>query len=173
LTGVAVKVTLVPEHIGFWDAATETLTGRLGFTVMLTVLEVAGLPDAQPSLDVRTQLTISPFTKVEVVKVLLFEPTLPPFSFHWYVGEEPPFVGVAVNVTSLPWQTGFAEGAIVIPTATIELTVIVTAFEVAGLPETQFALEVKTQVTTSLFTRDDVEKVLLFVPVLVPFNNHW
>ena len=35
---------------------------------------------------------------------MLFVPTLFPFSFHWYDGELPPLVGVAVNVTLVPVQ---------------------------------------------------------------------
>ena len=42
--GVAVKVTEVPAHTGFAEGATDTLTGSRGFTVMVTVLDVAGLP---------------------------------------------------------------------------------------------------------------------------------
>jgi hypothetical protein len=41
---------------------------------------------------------------------------------------------------------------IVIPTGRLGLTVMVTAFEVAGFPDTQVAFDVITQVTTSLFT---------------------
>ena len=60
-TGVAVKVTFVPEGTGFWDAAIETLTGMTGFTVIVTELEVAGFPDAHEKLEVRMQITTSPF----------------------------------------------------------------------------------------------------------------
>jgi hypothetical protein len=60
--GVAVNVTDVPEHTGFADAAIETLTGRFGFTVILTVFEVAGFPVGQVALDVRLQIIISLFT---------------------------------------------------------------------------------------------------------------
>ena len=35
-----------------------------------------------------------------------------PLTFHWYEGVVPPFVGVAVKVTDVPEQTGFAEGEI-------------------------------------------------------------
>jgi len=40
---VAVKVTGVPAHTGFADAATDTLTCFSGFTVRMMVFEVAGL----------------------------------------------------------------------------------------------------------------------------------
>ena len=48
------NVTDVPEHTGFAEAAIEILTGRLGFTVMVTVFEVAGLPVGQVALEVKT-----------------------------------------------------------------------------------------------------------------------
>jgi hypothetical protein len=75
---------------------------------------------------------------------------VPPF-FHWYAGVVPPLTGVAVNVTGVPEQTGFAEAAMETLTARFELTVIVTVLEVAGLPVVHIALEVRTQVITSAF----------------------
>ena len=61
--------------------------------------------------------------------------------------------GDAVKVTELPEQTGLAEEATVTLTGRFGLTVIVTAFDVAGLPVAQgAALDVKIQVITSLFT---------------------
>ncbi len=62
MVGVAVNVTDVPEHTGFADAAIETLTGRFGFTVILIVFEVAGLPVGQVAFEVRTQETASILT---------------------------------------------------------------------------------------------------------------
>jgi hypothetical protein len=59
---VAVNVTDVPEQTGFAEAAMEMLTGILGFTVMVTALEVAGLPVVQVAFEVKTQVTISLFT---------------------------------------------------------------------------------------------------------------
>ena len=52
LTGTAVKVTTEEAQTGLADAPAETLTGRFGFTVMVTIFEVAGLPDLQVRLDV-------------------------------------------------------------------------------------------------------------------------
>jgi hypothetical protein len=74
--------------------------------------EVAGLFEAQPMFEVRTQVITSPLLSDASVYVVDEVPTLIPFFFHWYVGEEPPFVGTAVNVTLVPAQiepTGFAE----------------------------------------------------------------
>ena len=38
--------------MGFAEGAIETLTGKTGLTFMVTVLEVAGLPDMQDKFDV-------------------------------------------------------------------------------------------------------------------------
>ena len=55
------KVTEVDGQTGFADAVIDTLTGRFGLTVMVTILEVAGLPVAQVAFEVRTQVTASLF----------------------------------------------------------------------------------------------------------------
>ncbi len=78
-------------------------------------------------------------------------PTFTPFTCHWYAGVVPPLVGVAVYVTEVPEQTGFAEGAMDTLTGNVVLTVIVTVLDVAGLPVAQDAFDVRTQVTASLF----------------------
>ena len=56
---------------------------------------------------------------------------------------------------------------------TVGVITIVIALDVAGLPFTQLALEVITQVTASLFTSEVELKTLLFVPAFVPFTFHW
>ena len=61
MVGVAVNVTEVPAQTGLAEAAIDTLTGSSGFTVMVTVLEVAGLPVGQVALEVRVQVTRSLF----------------------------------------------------------------------------------------------------------------
>jgi hypothetical protein len=170
--GVAVKVTLVPEQIVVAEAAILTLTGRLGFTVMVTVLEVAGLPVAQVAFEVITQVTVLPFARAVLVYVELLVPTLEPLSFHWYTGVVPPLVGVAVKVTLVPEQIVVAEAAILTLAGKFGFTVIVTVLEVAGLPVAQVALDVSTQVTTSLFTNEPLLYVALFEPTLLPFTFH-
>ncbi len=62
LTGSGVKVTEVPSQILLAEGEIETLTGDKGFTVMITVLEVAGLPVLQGRLEVMTTYTWSPLT---------------------------------------------------------------------------------------------------------------
>ena len=59
MVGVVVNVTVVPARTGFADGETETLTGRSGFAVIVTVLDVAGLLLAQEILEVRTHFTRS------------------------------------------------------------------------------------------------------------------
>jgi hypothetical protein len=81
LTGVAVNVTVVPWHTGFADAPIETLTGRFELTVIVIVLDVAGLPVAHVAFDVSTQLITSLFAGVYVY-VLMLVPTFPPLTFH-------------------------------------------------------------------------------------------
>ena len=58
-TGEAVNVTEVPAQTGFAEGVTDTLTASSGFTFMVTVFEVAGLPVAQVALDESTQITAS------------------------------------------------------------------------------------------------------------------
>ena len=82
---MAVKVTLVPAHI-ILSASLEvivTLAGNNEFTVVVIDPDVAGLPVKHGvALDVITTVTTSPLTKVVVVYLLLFVPTLLPLSFH-------------------------------------------------------------------------------------------
>ena len=61
------KVTLVPAHTGFSDAAILTPAATIGLTVIVIVLEVAGLPLAQLTLDVITQETVFPLVSADVV----------------------------------------------------------------------------------------------------------
>ena len=60
--GVAVKVTKAPAQTGFADAAIDILTGSNGFTVMVMMLDVAGLPVGQIALEVSMLVTASLFT---------------------------------------------------------------------------------------------------------------
>ena len=151
LTGCAVKDIGHPMHAGLIEGVTDTLTGTTGFTNMDTALEVEGFPEEQPRFDVRMHLTISPSAGT-YENVLLFVPALIPFFFHWNVGEIPPLTGMAVNVTVVPAQTGFAEATIETLTGNPEFTIIVTGFDTAGFSEVHAALEVILHVITSPFT---------------------
>lgn len=65
--GVAVNVTLLPEHIEVAVALTLTPATTFAFTVMVTELEVAGLPVMQEALEVMIQLTTSLLLKEPVL----------------------------------------------------------------------------------------------------------
>jgi len=64
------------------DAAIVTLAGTAGLTDMVIAFDVAGFGDAHDILEVISTVTISPFTRVDDVKVLLFVPAFMPFTFH-------------------------------------------------------------------------------------------
>ena len=82
MVAVALKVTEVPEHIVFAVAPIKILTERFGLTVIVTALDVAGLPVAQVALEVITQVTTSILTRAALVYVVLFVPTFILLSFH-------------------------------------------------------------------------------------------
>ena len=83
MVGVAVNVTLVPaQMVEEGLAAIETLTGKFGLTVIVTVFDVAGLPVAQTAFEVKTQVTVFPFVNAAFEYVGELVPTLAPFSFH-------------------------------------------------------------------------------------------
>ena len=61
-TAAAENVTVVPAQTGLAEAATDTLTGRFGFTTIVTAADKAGLPVAQVALEVSSQVIIFPLT---------------------------------------------------------------------------------------------------------------
>jgi hypothetical protein len=82
LVGVAVNVTLFPEHIAEDDAAIATLAAADGLTVIVIAFEVAGEPVTHAPLAVITQVTTLPLVSVLVVNVGLFVPTFVVPTFH-------------------------------------------------------------------------------------------
>ena len=72
------------------------------FTVIVMVFEVTVAEEGQVALLVMSHVTVCPFVSVVVVNVVPPVPVFTPFTFHWYVGEAPPLVGVAVKVTLVP-----------------------------------------------------------------------
>jgi hypothetical protein len=58
---MAEKLTEVPAQTVVADAEIETLTGRFGLTIIVTVFEMAGFPVAQVALEVSWQEIISAF----------------------------------------------------------------------------------------------------------------
>ena len=165
------KVTLDPAQTGFWEAETVTLTVTLVFSVMVIVFEVAGFPMGQETLEFSTHDTISPLAGMYEYTGKL-APTLPPFTFHWYWGEVPSFVGDAVKVMVAPWQKGFAEAVVETLTARTGLTTMMMELDVSGLFMMQGVIEeVRMQRTTSLFIGIK-ENELEFPPALTPLTCH-
>jgi hypothetical protein len=72
----------------------------------------------------------------------------------------------------VPEQTGLADAVMETLAGRLEFTVMVTGFDVAGLPVLHVSLDVRTQVTTSVFAGVYVN-VLLLVPELTPSTFHW
>ena len=175
--GVAVKVTDTPELLGLVPAviAMDTDGATDGFTVIVMLLLVAVLTVAQARLEVITQETTWPLVSAVVVYVELFVPTLEPLTFHWYAGAEPPFMGVAVKVAEAPAHVGLLPVVWAMATAGVAaaLMVIVTAFDVAGLPVTPERFDVITHETTWPFVSDELLYVLELVPTFAPFTFHW
>ena len=82
-------------------------------------------------------------------------------------------VGVAVKVTDVPEHIVFEGAAAMLTLARIfGLTVMATAFEVAGLPVAQAALEVISHVTMSPGNKMLLTKIGLLVPMFPPFTFH-
>jgi len=88
----------------YWLSGLDVITGAVQLTPTDMVIEfdVAKAGLAQGKLELITQVTTCPLVSVDVEYVGLLVPTLPPCTFHWYVGFVPPLLGVAVNVTSCP-----------------------------------------------------------------------
>ena len=61
---------------------TRTLTGRSGLTVMITVLDKAGLPEKQGSFEVIMHEIRSPFNGAYEYVGLVAPVTIVPFTFH-------------------------------------------------------------------------------------------
>ena len=83
------------------------------------------------------------------MNVAEFVPMPKPFTFHWKVGVAPPLIGKPAKVTGLPAQTLPAGVALMVILTGMGSTVMITAFEVAGLPIPQVSCEVMTQVIVS------------------------
>jgi hypothetical protein len=95
-----------------------------------------------------------------------------PFICHTYVGAVPPFVGVAVKVTPAPAQIDVWLAETDIDGVTLALTVIVKGVLLAVGVVVQFAFEVITTVTISLFASVAEVKAGLFDPAFEPLTLH-
>ena len=80
-------------------------------------------------------------------------PTLLPFFFHWYDGDVPPLVGVAVKVTDEPEQMVEPGFAAMLTDGVLLPTFMVMLLLVAVVTARQVALLVIVQDITSLLFR--------------------
>jgi hypothetical protein len=90
-----------------------------------------------------------------------------------YVGDVPPSVGVAVNVTCSPGHIVVAEAEMEMSALPVGKMLAVIGLESAGDPETQSKPDVIKHVTTSPSESVPVINVSLSVPSLTPFTFHW
>jgi hypothetical protein len=102
----------VPAQTLFSEAAIVILTGKTGLTIMVIVLDVAGFPVVQVSLEVNKQVTLSASLGMYVKLMFVAPFALILFTCHWNEGVIPPFTGIAVKSTEVPAQTGFAAATI-------------------------------------------------------------
>jgi len=72
----------VPIQISVEEATIATVGVTGVFTVIVTTFDAALAGVAQGAVDVIMQRIISPSTKVVLIYVELFVPTLTPFNFH-------------------------------------------------------------------------------------------
>ena len=172
MVAAAVNTTFCPEQIAVPLAEILIVGVADGLTVMLTLLEVTLVIVAHEELEVNKHFTESPLLRLLEAKDGLLVPTLDPSTCHWYTGLLPPLVITALNVTSVPEQTGLLLALIEIVGADVWLTVMVMMFEVAVDEVTHPAFEVKTQVTWSLLLNVDALYDALLVPTFVPFSFH-
>lgn len=169
---LALNVTVPPAHTG--PLPDILIVGTtLGVTTIVILLEVAETGKAHDALLVSTTLTTSLLAKVVEVNVAALLPALFPFTFHWYAGVAPPFVGVAVKVIEVPAQILLPLVTIETEGVTLPFTIIIIAFEVAVGTLGQAALLVNSQVTISPPASDALLKLAVLEPVLLPFTFHW
>jgi hypothetical protein len=145
-----VNVTFVPLQIDVpVFALMETEAATEGLTVIVIRLDVSGLPVMHVAFEVIIHRMTFPFAGT-VVNDGLLVPEFTPFTCHRYVGEDPPFTGVAVKVTLVPWQTvadGDAETVTLAVDGALEETVILFdvrkhgLFSDAGSDNVQFSSE--------------------------------
>lgn len=84
LVAAAVKVTEVPAQIvvpGLVLMLTDGVSS--GFTVIVTLLLVTLVGEAQLATLVKTHVTTAPLARVDDEYVAAFVPTFVPFTFHW------------------------------------------------------------------------------------------
>lgn len=171
-----VKLTTAPEHkAGDGFVRLTVMTGLNNVLTVIVMPElIATLELVQGSLELSTQVTISPLLSVLLVKVGLLLPALIPFTFHWYDGLLPPLKGVAENPTAEPTHKGLLPNCCTMlrEDGALELTVIVIPELIAVDGFAQLWLDKSTHVTVLELERVLLVNVGLLLPTLTPFTFH-
>lgn len=173
LLAVAVNTAVLPEQMLLVVVAILTDGVTFGTTVILILFDVALFGTAQADAEVTVHHTESLFDNANVENVELLVPAFVPFTFHWYVGLDPAFVAVAVNVVCVPLHTVVVEVLIVMDGELFGFTVITIGNEVAVAGEAHPDELVSTTRTVSLFNSVLLLKVFVLPLWFTPFTFHW
>ncbi len=65
-----------------WTTYTVSVGDTIGFTVIIMILDVAVVGDAQDELEVNMHFTVWPLVRLLVVNVALFVPAFAPLTSH-------------------------------------------------------------------------------------------
>jgi len=169
--GVAVKVTSEPSHEELYNGLMDTAGVTMSAVIVISLLVAIGVV-VQPALLVITTVIISPSLSVLLENVLLFVPTIVPFTFHWYEGLVPPFTGIAVKRMVAPLHNEVDVDRIVTDGVTSSSSSVIVLLFTTGITA-QAALLVSVTETISPAFSVLLENVLLLVPTIAPFNFHW
>lgn len=140
----------------FWPSATAAMDVGMGTT---TGLENAVVVVAQGSLLVSRTVIVSPPVRLVVVYTGPMPPMMTcPFRYHWYCGDGPAPVDVAVKVTGTPGVKTFA-GFALTETAGVTAgdTVTTNGFDVCCTGLAHCAFDVRRAVITSPFVHPVAE----------------
>ena len=170
---MALNTIGVPAHTEFTDAVTETLGTTWDVTDTAIPLLRAVADVTHPKLEVSSTETTSLLLNADVLNTELFIPVFTPLTFHWYEGEGPPFVAVAVNTTDDPAQIDVVDAAIVTAGVTVGVRDTVIELLNAVFDTAQEALEVNSTETTSPLESVELVNEEVFPPVFMPFTFHW
>ena len=154
------------------EMVTEGFTGWVTCRVMGLLVTVTG--EAQAELVMTTVICV-PWYRLLLfmIKLLLLEPTLVPFTCHWYCGTLPPLTGVAVKVVSVPGQRIAGDWLMVTEGVTRGCTVMVMELLLTEGRLAQDAEPVITRLTTAPLAIVLVVNTELLVPADTPSTFHW
>jgi hypothetical protein len=170
---VAVNVTGVNWHTVSPGAAVAPTTGITnGITV--TVIELTAVSgDTQAAELVSLQVTMSPATGT--YEYVGPEPTLIPFTLHWYNGVVPPFTGIGVKVVLAPRQAVSPTPVVMLTAGDTNATRVITAAPLMGRMQPVIASAARTvYVPATLNAPNDSEKPVPDIVVTkVVSRNNW